>query len=131
MLYQILGIINVALLIVITSPYWLRWLGQRFFPKKKIASTKLMKVLRAVHKPFGVCLLLIMLTHGYLALGALRLHTGVLVGISVLATVVLGILFFWKKKAVFFKWHKRAALLTVLLTLLHLFVPNALYYIFG
>lgn len=130
-MYKILGIINVALILVITSPYWLRRLGKRFFPKRKIASTKLMKVLRSVHKPFGVCLLLITLIHGYLALGALRLHTGTLAGIMVLATVVLGLLFYKKKKAVFLKWHKRAALLMVLLTLLHLFVPNAIYYIFS
>ncbi|WP_333652459.1 hypothetical protein [Lacrimispora sp.] len=129
-MYKILGIINVLLIIVITSPYWLRRLGQRFFPKRKIASTKLIKVLRAVHKPFGLCLLLITLIHGYLALGAFRLHTGTLVGIMVLVTVVLGLLFYRKKKAVFFKWHKRAALLMVLLTLLHLFFPNAIYYIF-
>lgn len=130
-MYKILGIINVALILVITAPYWLRRLGQRFFPKRKIASTKLMKVLRAVHKPFGICLLLITLMHGYLALGSFRLHTGTLVGIMVLATVVLGLLFYRKKKAVFFKWHKRAALLMVLLTLLHLFLPNAIYYIFA
>ena len=130
-MYKILGIINVALILVITAPYWLRRLGKRFFPKRKIASTKLMKVLRSVHKPFGVCLLLITLIHGYLALGALRLHTGTLAGIMVLATVVLGLLFYKKKKAVFLKWHKRAALLMVLLTLLHLFVPNAIYYIFS
>lgn len=130
-MYRILGILNVALLVVITSPYWLRRLGQLFFPKKKLASTRLMKVLRAAHKPLGVCLLLIALAHGYLALGAPRLHTGTLAGIMVLSTVVLGILFYRKKKAVFFKWHKRAALLTALLTLLHLLVPNALYYLFG
>lgn len=130
MLYSILGILNVVLLIVITSPYWLRRVGQWFFPKKKIVSAKLMKTLRALHKPFGICLLLITLAHGYLALGALRLHTGTLVGIMVLITVVLGGMFYKKKKAVLFKWHKRAALLTVLLTLLHLFIPNALYYIF-
>lgn len=130
-MYRILGILNVALIIVITSPYWLRRLGQCFFPKKKIASSGLMKVLRAVHKPFGVCLLLIALAHGYLALGALRLHTGTLAKIMVFVTVVLGILFYRKKKSTFFKWHKRAALLTVLLTLLHLLAPNALYYLLG
>ena len=130
-MYRILGILNVVLLTVITSPYWLRGLGQRFFPKMKIAATKLMKVLRAIHKPLGVCLLLVTLIHGYLALGALRLHTGTLAGLSVLATVVLGILFFRKRKAVFFKWHKRTALLTLLLTLLHLVVPNALRFLLG
>lgn len=96
---------------------------------KKISSTRLMKISQAVHKPFGICLLLITLAHGYLALGAPRLHTGTLVGTMVLITVVLGGAFFRTKKAVFFKWHKRAALIMVLLTLLHLIAPNILYYI--
>ncbi len=130
-MYKMLGILNVVLIIIIVLPYCLRRLGQRFFPQKKIASTKLMKLLRSVHKPLGICLLLITLIHGYLALGSLRMHTGTLVGIIVLATVVLGILFYRKKRAVLLKWHKRAALLMVLLTLLHLFAPSALYYIFG
>lgn len=130
-MYKILGIINVVLIVIVTSPYWLRRFGQWLFPKKKVASTKLIKVLRAVHKPLGVSLFLIALIHGYLALGTLRLHTGTLVGLMALVTVALGILFYRKKKAVLFKWHKRAAFMTVLLTMLHLIVPNALYYIFG
>ena len=98
-MYRILGILNVALLVVITSPYWLRRLGQLFFPKKKLASTRLMKVLRAAHKPLGVCLLLIALAHGYLALGAAAAH-GTLAGIMVLSTVVLGILFTGRKSRI-------------------------------
>ncbi|WP_312700376.1 hypothetical protein [Sedimentibacter sp.] len=128
-MYKILGIINVVLIIVITSPYWLRRISKLLFPDKKIASTQLMKTARAVHKPLGICLLLITLVHGYMALGAPRLHTGTLVGTMVLITVVLGGAFFRTKKAVFFKWHKRAALITILLTLLHLIAPNAVYYI--
>lgn len=130
-MYKILGIINVALIIVITSPYWLRRLGKDFFSGQKIASTRMMKVARSVHKPCGICLLLLTLLHGYLALGVPRLHTGTITGVMVLVTVVLGALFFVKRKAVFFKWHKRAALLTVLLMFLHLIAPNAFYYIVG
>jgi hypothetical protein len=130
-MYRTLGIINVILIVVITSPYWLRRLSQLLFPKKRIASTRMIKSLRAAHKPLGICLLLIALVHGYLALKPLRIHTGTLVGVVILITLVLGILFYRKRKAVFLKWHKRAALLMVLLTLLHIFVPSALNYLFG
>lgn len=67
---------------------------------------------------------------GYLALGALRLHTGSAVWVMILVTVILGASFYKTKKAVFFKWHKRAALTAVILALVHLLFPNALYYIF-
>lgn len=130
-MYRILGIINIVLLVVVTAPYWLRRLGAWLFPAKKIAASKPMKVLRAAHKPLGVCLLLLALVHGYLALGALRLHTGTLVGLAVVIAVIFGILFYRKKKIVLLQWHKRAVLLLVLLTLLHLLAPSALYSIFG
>ena len=87
--------------------------------------------MRRAHKPLGICLLVVSLVHGYLALGALRLHTGTLAGAMILITVVLGGVLFFKKKPALFAWHKRAALLTLLLTLVHLVVPSAVYYIFG
>ncbi|MGI6005481.1 MAG: hypothetical protein ACOX88_08750 [Christensenellales bacterium] len=126
MLYQILGIINVVLLVVVTAPYWL--LRKWFFPETRaaFARSRWIKSLRAAHKPLGICLLLLAAVHGYLALGALRLHTGTLAGIMIFITVVLGIIFYIKKKPALFKWHKRAALITVLLTLLHLLFPGAL-----
>ena len=127
-MYQILGIVNIVLLVVITSPYWLRRLNQWL---KVTQINKLIKSLRVVHKPLGICLVLISLVHGYLALGALRLHTGTIVGAMILITVVLGGMFYSKKKPALFAWHKRAALLALLLTLVHLVVPSAFYYIFG
>lgn len=127
-MYQILGIVNIALLAVITSPYWLRRLNQWLH---KPALSKLIKTMRVVHKPLGICLLLLSLVHGYLALGALRLHTGTVVGAMILITVVLGGTFYFRKKPALFAWHKRAALLVILLTVVHLVVPSAFYYIFG
>lgn len=130
-MYKILGLINVALMIVITSPYWLRRSNQWIFHKKSPALNMWIKKLRLVHKPFGVCLLLISLLHGYLALGALRLHTGSVVWAMILVTVLLGGSFYKTKKSVFFVWHKRSALITVILILVHLLFPNAFYYIFN
>ena len=129
-MYRILGFINIALIVIITSPWWLRYLAKWFFPDKKIASSKLMKILRLVHKLLGVVFLGVTLIHGYLALGGFRLHTGTLVGIMLFITVCLGASFYWTKKRALFKWHKTAALGTALLIVLHVFVPNALYYIF-
>jgi len=130
-MYKTLGIINLVLLAIITSPYWLKLLGQWFFPKKKIASSKLMKVLRPAHKVLAICFLIITGIHGYLALGGFRLHTGTITAMMLLITIVLGGLFYGTKKPALFKWHKVAALLTVILVAVHFFIPNAIYYIFG
>ncbi len=130
-MYKILGLISATLLVVITSPYWVRRLNQWIFHIKGKGFTDFVKTLRKIHKPLGIALVLIALYHGYLALGTLRLHTGSIAWGLVLVTAILGALFYKKKKAVYFTWHKRMALITVLFVLLHLFVPNAVYYLFG
>jgi hypothetical protein len=130
-MYQILGILNVALFVGVTSPYWLRRINQWFFHGKSKGIVQGVKKLRKVHKPLGICLVVLSLIHGYLALGALRLHTGSLAWIMSIITVLLGVLFYKRKKAVYLLWHKRAALLTIILTVLHLVFPSALYYIFS
>lgn len=128
-MYQILGWLNVAMLVTITSPYWVRRLGQWFFPGKRAAIARRIKPLRALHKPLGIALAVLALIHGYMALGALRLHTGSLVWVLVLVTATVGVLFYRNKKAPLFRWHKRLALATILLLLVHLVFPHALYYI--
>ncbi len=129
-MYKTLGLISASLLIVITAPYWIRLLNRKIFHIKGKGINDLIKGLRKVHKPLGGALVLIALYHGYLALGALRLHTGILAWTLMLITALFGVLFATRKKAIFFKWHKRMALVTVLFVLLHLTVPNALYYLF-
>lgn len=128
-MYKVLGIITVIVLVLVTAPYWLRLLNKHLLhlPPKRL--TPVMKVLRAMHKPLGIALLLIAAIHGYLALRALRWHTGTLVFLAFAATVSLGIAFYRKKKPALFKWHKRLALVSVLLVLLHLIFPGALYYL--
>jgi len=130
-MYHILGIVSVVLFITVTSPYWLRRLNQWFFHQKGGALMKWIKGLRVIHKPLGILLALMALFHGYLALGSLRLHTGSITWIMLLITVILGGWFYRKKKAAIFAWHKRAALTAAILMLIHLLIPNALYYIFG
>lgn len=126
-MYKILGIANIVLLALVTAPYWVRKMTGILFTKVKLGRTTLMKVLRTLHKPAGVGVLLITLIHGYLALGSFRLHTGTLAGLSVVITVILGVVYSVKRTRALFKAHKLVALITVLLTLLHLIKPDLFY----
>ncbi|NLV50075.1 MAG: hypothetical protein GXY20_05210 [Clostridiales bacterium] len=116
---------------IATSPFWVRSLGKLLFPKRNAQINKLVRKLRVLHKPLGACLLIVVIIHGYLALGTPRIHTGTLLGLFVLVTVVLGAIFTKLKKPALFKWHRYIAVLTVLLILLHLIAPNALRFISG
>lgn len=128
-MYVWLGWLNVAFLAVMTAPYWLRFLNQRTLRLKDGAYGKTIKVLRALHKPLGVAVVLIAAVHGYLALGAFRLHTGTILGTSVLLTALFGLSFYLAKKKFLFTWHKRLALLSILLLLVHLLFPGAVYFL--
>ena len=126
-MYVFLGWLNVALITVMTAPFWFRMLNNHTLRLRGGGYAKTIKVLRGMHKPLGALILLITLYHGYLALGALRLHTGTIAGTLVLITAILGSLFFMTKKKSFFLWHKRFAFLLVLLLLIHLLFPGAVY----
>ncbi len=130
-MYRILGWLNAGLLLVMTAPFWLRFLNERLFHLKGGAYAKTIKALRTIHKPLGGAILLIGFIHGYLALGAFRPHTGALVALSILATAILGFLFYKLRKKGLFLWHRRSVLLIVLFLLIHLIFPSALYYLFG
>ena len=129
-MYRVLGWFNVGFLAVMTSPYWLRFLNNHTLRLKGGTYGKVIKILRAVHKPLGAAILVIAAIHGYLALGALRLHTGTIVGSMVLITAVLGATFFFTKKKAVFVWHKRMVLAVILFLLIHLLFPGAVYSLF-
>ena len=129
-MYAVLGWVNVALLALMTAPYWLRFLNKHVFHTQGGIYAKLIKGLRKVHKPLGLAVILIAAIHGYLALGALRLHTGTLLGTGIVLTAALGISFYRMRKKPLFAWHKRLALLVILLLLLHLLFPGAIYSLF-
>lgn len=130
-MYRLLGYLNAALFVIITSPYWLRRVNQLVMHIRGAGFTKLLKLLRSMHKPLAVLFIISAVIHGYLALGALRLHTGSLVFLALLATGALGLAFYKKKKPSLFKWHKGMALAVAVLIALHLIAPGALYYVFG
>ena len=132
MIYAILGWISVGLAVIASSPYWLRTLNNWTFKTRDKRFFSLLKFLRKLHKPLGLVLAGIAIAHGYLALGQqIRLHTGLLVYISFLLTVVLGGVHFRLKNKTVFKFHKAMALVSFLLLLLHLIFPWALGQLFG
>ncbi len=128
-MYSVLGWLNVVVLAVILSPYVLGFLNRKFFKTKSKGFRDAMKFLRRLHKPLGVTLAILALVHGYLAMGGFRLHTGSLLYLSIFITALLGGSFYRLKKRSLFTWHKRMALLSFLLLLLHLLYPSALYYL--
>ena len=108
-MYKWLGYMSIALIVLLTAPYWLRTLNGWTIKTKDKRFFNLLKFLRKLHKPLGIALALIAFCHGYLALGALRLHTGVLAYAGFILTAAVGFLFFIKKKKKLFKAHKTLA----------------------
>ena len=126
-MYVFLGWLNVGLLVVMTSPFWLRFLNSHTLRLKGGVYGKVIKFLRAIHKPLGVAVLVIAFIHAYLAWGTFRLHTGSILWLSVFIAAMLGASFYFAKKKLLFTWHRFAALLSLVLLLVHLLFPNAVY----
>lgn len=124
-MYKILGIISLALVIVITAPYWLRKLNGWTLKTRDKRFLSLLKTLRKLHKPLGLVLVIISGWHGYDIL-RLRPHSGLITFISFIVTGILGGVYYKTKNKKVFKVHKAMALISVLLMVLHLLWPNAL-----
>ncbi|MDD4080814.1 MAG: hypothetical protein PHP02_05315 [Eubacteriales bacterium] len=130
--FRVLGWISVALAVIASSPYWLRALNKWTFKTRDKRFLNLIKHLRPIHKAAGILLAATALVHGWMALGGrITLHTGLLVYLGFLLTVILGIAFFYAKDRRAFKGHKVMALAGFLLFLLHLVRPWALGEWFG
>jgi hypothetical protein len=128
-MYSILGWLNVVILGILVTPYILKYLNKNILKSNSNGIRNTIKFLRRLHKPLGLTLAVVALIHGYLALGRLRLHTGSLLYLSIIITAVLGGSFYRLKKKILFTWHKRFALISIIILLIHLFYPNALYYL--
>ena len=128
---QVLGWISIILTVIVTAPYWLRKLNGWTVKTRDKRFLNLIKFLRKLHKPLGVALVAISLWHGLMALGRLRLHTGLIAHVSFVITALLGISFWLLKDKRAFKGHKVMALVSVLLVLVHIFWRGAVYQLFG
>lgn len=132
MTYVNWGWLALIILAILILPYILKILNKyrkSVDKSKNNRYAKTIKFFRKIHKPLGLSLLIIPLIHGYMALGALRLHTGLLLYLSALVTASLGGAFYRTKNKVFFSWHKCMAFITILFFLIHFFYPNAIYYL--
>ena len=128
-MYIILGWVNVALVAVQLLPFIVRRLNKYFI--KSSALTKQINKYRVLHRILGGLLLVGTIIHGVLALGVLRLHTGTLLGAAAVLTVLIGAAFLVFKKKWLLALHRISALLVILMVLVHLIFPYAVYYIFG
>ena len=130
-MYVIIGWFNVAAVVIMTAPFWLRLINMHVFHNKNKALARLAKLLRTVHKPLGIAILVLAVVHGILALGALRLHTGTIAGIMLIATAALGGSFYRLKKKPLLIAHRTLALLFALFVLVHLIFPSAVWSLLG
>ena len=130
-MYKIFGWINVALVIIMISPFVLRWINAHAFKVPKAASTKLVNALRTLHKILGGLLLASAVTHAILALSAWQWHTGIILGIAAELAAIFAVMFYIFKKKWLFLTHRIIAGVVILLLLVHLIFPSAMYSIFG
>ena len=128
--YRLMGYLTLALLVIVTAPYWLRTLNQWTFKTKDKRFFNLLKFLRKLHKPLGLVLAALAAWHGY-TIFRLNLHTGLLAFISFVITAILGGMHYKLKDKRIFKIHKIMAFVSVLLVALHLLWPGALRQVFG
>lgn len=127
-MYSILGYISSLLLIILISPFILRTLNKKFIGNNK-KITEIVKKLKKIHKVAGALVAVIAIIHGYMAMGGFRLHTGSILYISMIISIVFGILFAIKKKKQFLNLHKTFVFITIILWAVHILFPSALYYI--
>lgn len=125
MTYAILGWVSLGLLALLVLPFILIRINKHTVKTKHKAFQKVIRFLRSLHKPAGIALLLTAVWHGWLALGTIRVHTGTVLFLTVLVTATLGGAFYRLKKKRLFSLHKIAAAITVLMFLLHFFLPRA------
>ncbi len=130
-MYVVLGWINVGLVSLMILPVAMQNINRYLLKKKKGTFVDIAKFFRKAHRYIGIALLVSIVAHGYLALGALRLHTGTVLGALFLAAAIFGVTFIVTKKKWAFKTHKALTIAFTVFMLVHLIVPSAIYYIFG
>ncbi len=115
-----MGWVNLVLIVIMGLIYPLKMAYQRNKDKKVL---ELYKRARIFHPVLGFVIIGIGLTHGYLALGALRLHTGSLVLLALIAMATIALIG-PRMKALRKSWrtiHRYAGGVLWAFLLLHLF----------
>lgn len=128
--YKFFGWLNVILLGIQLLPYLLVLLNKHVLHTKNETYRAIIKGLRTYHKQTAGLLLISGLIHGYLALGGvLRLHTGTILYLAIILAAIVGFGFYQRKQKQLLNLHRTMALIVVVLLLVHLLVPNLVYYL--
>ena len=118
--WQILGWLNVILVVLMGSIYPVK---EKMKTNKKLIP--LYRKMRIIHPVVGVLMILVGLIHGTMALGQIRLHSGSLILLALIA-MALTALAGQKIKAFRKGWrkvHRTLGVLVFLLVLAHLIFP--------
>ncbi len=130
-MYAVFGWINVVLVALMILPFAMQNMNKMLFKKKSGTYVNVTKFFRKSHRYIGILLLVSIAVHGFLAMGAIRFHTGTVLGALFLGAALFGVIFILAKKKWAFKTHKALAIAFTVFMLVHLLVPSAIYYIFG
>ena len=122
-----LGWINLLLVLLMGSIYPIKKAAtaklQRVGKEKVKGSMLLYQKMRIIHPILGILIVGIGLVHGYLALGTIRLHTGLLVVIWIMLMGSVAI-FGPRMKVLRKKWrnlHREMGLVLLIFVIIHLF----------
>jgi hypothetical protein len=120
-----LGWINVFLLAITLSNFFLAKLNKYFVKNKSILVLKLIKVSHKIHRVSGLLFIIFAIIHGYLALqGFIFFHSGYVLFVAILFAAFFGILFAIKKNKTFLNIHKILAFFVLLLLVWHIISVN-------
>jgi hypothetical protein len=119
--YEFLGNLSAIILFFQISLFVLRRV-YKYIPKKPQWFPPILKFLKNAHIYTGVALLFLGLIHGFLALGTLRLHTGLILWLGILFAFI-GFLF---KKKIGKRWiayHRIFGFVIIILYFVHYYLP--------
>ena len=127
---EVMGWMNLVLVVVMGIIYPVKKYAtamlQKVGKEKSKGSMKLYQLIRQIHPILGTIIVLLGLLHGYLAIGTMRLHTGLLIVIMIMLMGIVAI-FGPKLKVLRKKWrtlHRSMGLFLFIFVIIHLFWRN-------
>ncbi|MGO1469792.1 MAG: hypothetical protein ACTHW2_07200 [Tissierella sp.] len=128
-MYKFFGWINVIILLLLVLPCILNFYN-KLLKERSFKISVLILAFRKLHKKLGIFLLFMPLIHGYMALGEIKPHTGSILYLFILLTIIHGAIYSHFKNKFHFSLHKLLSIFSIFLFLLHFFYPWALSSIF-
>ena len=128
-MYNVLGWINAMILLLLILPCILNFYN-KLLNKRSFKISLLLLAFKKLHKRLGILLLFMPLIHGYMALGEIKLHTGIILYLFILLTIIHGAIYSHFKKGFHLNLHKILAVFSIFIFAIHLFYPWILSFIF-